>query len=105
MPDTKAHKVHKAPGATHRFNVTSFPSRRLIRLVEVNRRNVTTDDWWVVSNMFIFAIFFSAQLEETIQFLVVTTLPETNSSPLKMDGWETSFLLGRPIYRVIPGSK
>ena len=26
-------------------------------------------------------------------------LPETNSSPLKMDGWNTSFLLGRPIFR------
>ena len=28
-----------------------------------------------------------------------TTLPETNSSPLKMDGWNTSFLLGRPIFK------
>ena len=27
------------------------------------------------------------------------TLPETNSLPLKMDGWNTSFLLGRPIFR------
>ncbi len=27
------------------------------------------------------------------------TLPETNSSPLKMDGWNTTFLLGRPIFR------
>ena len=27
------------------------------------------------------------------------TLPETNSSPLKMDGWNTSFHLGRPIFR------
>ena len=27
------------------------------------------------------------------------TLPETNSSHLKMDGWNTSFLLGRPILR------
>ena len=27
------------------------------------------------------------------------TLPETNSSHLKMDGWKTSFLLGRPIFR------
>ncbi len=27
------------------------------------------------------------------------TLPETNSSPLKMDDWITSFLLGRPIFR------
>ena len=25
--------------------------------------------------------------------------PETNSSPLKMDGWNTSFLLGWPIFR------
>ena len=29
----------------------------------------------------------------------VVTLPETNSSHLKMDGWKTSFLLGRPIFR------
>ena len=27
------------------------------------------------------------------------TLPETNSSHLKMDGWNTCFLLGRPIFR------
>ena len=27
------------------------------------------------------------------------TLPETNSSPLKMDGLNTTFLLGRPIFR------
>ena len=29
----------------------------------------------------------------------VYTLPETNSSHLKMDGWNTCFLLGRPIFR------
>ena len=28
--------------------------------------------------------------------------PETNSSPLKMDGWNTTFLLGRPIFRGEP---
>ena len=27
------------------------------------------------------------------------TLPETNGSPLKMDGWNTTFLFGRPIFR------
>ena len=27
------------------------------------------------------------------------TLPETNSSHLKMDGWNTSFLLGWPIFK------
>ena len=27
------------------------------------------------------------------------TLPETNSSPLKNDGWNASFLLGWPIFR------
>ena len=27
------------------------------------------------------------------------TLPKTNSSPLKMDGWNTTFLLGRLIFR------
>ena len=28
-------------------------------------------------------------------------LPETNSSPLKMDGWNSTFLLGRPIFRAM----
>ena len=27
------------------------------------------------------------------------TLPETNELPVKMDGWNTTFLLGRPIFR------
>ena len=27
------------------------------------------------------------------------TLPETNSSPLKMDGWKMNFLLGWPNFR------
>ena len=27
------------------------------------------------------------------------TLPETNSLPLKMDGWKLNFLLGRTIFR------
>ena len=27
------------------------------------------------------------------------TLPETNSSPMKIDGWEITFLLGWPIFR------
>ena len=31
--------------------------------------------------------------------MMVVTLPETNSSHLKMDGWNTSFLLGWPIFR------
>ena len=26
------------------------------------------------------------------------TLPETNSSPLKMDGWNTTFLLGPGLF-------
>ena len=30
---------------------------------------------------------------------MISTLPETNSSPLKMDGWNTSFLLGWHIFR------
>ena len=30
---------------------------------------------------------------------IAHTLPETNNSPLKMDGWNTTFLLGRPIFR------
>ena len=28
-----------------------------------------------------------------------TTLPESNSLPLKMDGWKMTFLLGNPIFR------
>ena len=31
--------------------------------------------------------------------LDVSTLPETNSSPLKIDGWKMNFLLGNPICR------
>ena len=29
------------------------------------------------------------------------SLPETNSSHLKMDGWNTSFLFGWPIFQVL----
>ena len=32
----------------------------------------------------------------------VDTLPETNSSPLKMDGWNTTFILGWSIFRGEP---
>ena len=32
-------------------------------------------------------------------FLQQNTLPETNSSHLKMDGWKMNFLLGWPIFR------
>ena len=31
--------------------------------------------------------------------LVWGTLPESNGLPLKMDGWNTTVLLGRPIFR------
>ena len=30
------------------------------------------------------------------------TLPETNSSPKKVDGWNITLLLGRPIFRGKP---
>ena len=33
------------------------------------------------------------------------TPPETNSSHLKMDGWNTTFLLGRPIFRCYVSSR
>jgi len=33
------------------------------------------------------------------QHLPPNTLPETNSSPLEMDGWKMYFLLGWPIFR------
>ncbi len=34
-----------------------------------------------------------------VHYFTRITLPETNSLPLKMDGWNTTFLLGRPIFR------
>ena len=34
-----------------------------------------------------------------MQSLHSTTLPETNSSHLKLDGWNTRFLLGWPMFR------
>ncbi len=39
------------------------------------------------------------QKGSTRKLYSVSTLPETNSSHLKMDGWNTSFLLGWPIFR------
>ena len=30
--------------------------------------------------------------------MLMDTLPETNSSPLKMDGWNTTFLLGFDLF-------
>ncbi len=39
------------------------------------------------------------QIFRRVRVVSTFTLPETNSSPLKMDGWETSFLLGWPIFR------
>ena len=46
---------------------------------------------WFLERGCIGNVFFS-------RFLKIT-LPETNSSPLKMDGLNTTFLLGRPIFR------
>ena len=40
-----------------------------------------------------------SQSEIRLRNALRNTLPETNSSPLKMDGWNTTFLLGRPIFR------
>ena len=34
-----------------------------------------------------------------IEVFAKFTLPETNSSPLKNGAWNTTFLLGRPIFR------
>ena len=36
---------------------------------------------------------------ESMYLLLEITLPETNGSHLKMDGWNTRFLLGWPIFR------
>ncbi len=36
---------------------------------------------------------------ETRIHVLDDTLPETNSSHLEMDGWNTTFLLGYPIFR------
>ena len=41
----------------------------------------------------------SAKNSGVMQWYPPWNLPETNSSPLKMDGWDTTFLLGRPIFR------
>ena len=68
--------------------------------------SININNWVVVSNIF----YFHRILVEMIQFdehifgmgwfnHQLDTLPETNSSPLKMDGWNTSFLLGGPIFR------
>ena len=35
---------------------------------------------------------------ESFFFLMKNNLPKTNSSHLKMDGWNTHVLLGRPIF-------
>jgi len=45
--------------------------------------------------------FFRGELFvlEAGEMLREITLPETNSSHLKMGGWKTSFLLGCPIFR------
>ena len=37
------------------------------------------------------------QKPHVLKSFFLFTLPETNSSPLKMDGWNTTFLLGRGI--------
>ena len=42
---------------------------------------------------------FSSQVMKWLHILWgLATLPKTNNSPLKMDGWNTSFLLGWPIF-------
>ena len=45
---------------------------------------------------FLFLGFFHLFMAFGVAFFSSATLPETNSSPLKMDGWNTPFLLGRP---------
>ena len=37
--------------------------------------------------------------DQSVFFFLRLTLPETNKSPLKMDGWKMIFLLGGPIFR------
>ena len=34
----------------------------------------------------------------SLRFVPIVTLPETNSSPLKIDGWKMNFLLGPGIF-------
>ena len=43
--------------------------------------------------------FRNKRKHSSFRYVTVVTLPETNSSHLKMDGWNTSFLLGWPIFR------
>ena len=48
---------------------------------------------------FVFHFACWGDVEGSNWILSSTTLPETNSLHLKMDGWNTSFLLGWPIFR------
>ena len=41
----------------------------------------------------------SVRCDVNFTAIFMFTLPETNSSHLKMNGWNTSFLLGWPIFR------
>ena len=43
--------------------------------------------------------FTSSGKIQFIHIYIYSTLPETNSSHLKVGGWKTSFLLGRPIFK------
>ena len=57
------------------------------------------------SNKNAFERLADAFLPPKSRVLKCPTLPETNSSPLKMDGWNTTFLLGRPIFRCYVSSR
>ena len=52
------------------------------------------EEWW-------FQTFFMFTPKIGEDEPILTTLPETNSSPLKMDGWNTNrFLLGPGLFSV-----
>ena len=55
---------------------------------KLSQEKVTSGGFWRVKNRMM-----------NSKFCLVISLPETNSSHLKMDGWNTRFLLGRPIFR------
>ena len=45
------------------------------------------------------SIYRAVVLKLGVWFQQVDTLPDTDNSHLKMDGWKMNFLLGRPIFR------
>ena len=70
-------------------------------LYMLTRWHELTLAWWNVRSLFFFVGLLACWelwLHDP-QDKTTYTLPETNSSHLKIDGWNTTFLLGWPIFR------